>query len=233
MFRTTLTGLDRKRLRLWLAVFFLALLVPTSVLIWHAYSQLKWEAFHQHRLQAEELAKRIDRRFVRLIDQEGARSFADYSFLVVVGDPAANFVQRSPLSVYPATFAIPGLIGYFQVDAQGTFTPPLLPERGAAPDAYGIPAEELSARLALQRRIQTILNENRLATAGEAGRPPSGRLAVELLAGPCLAPAAEDGRGIGRAGTPGKRTPRRYGACRGTGAGSGRLRPTQRVIRAA
>ena len=102
MFRASLTGLDRKRLRLWLAVFFLALAMPTGVLIWHAYGQLKWEAFHQHRLLAEELVARTDGRLVELINEEEARSFADYGFLVVMGDPSANFVQRSPLSAYPS-----------------------------------------------------------------------------------------------------------------------------------
>src|SRR5919106_4213016 len=121
MFRASLTtGLDRKRLRLWLTLFFLALAMPTGILIHQAYSQLKWEAFHQHRVLAEELAARIDGRFIQLINDEEARSFTDYAFLVVAGDPSANFVQRSPLSAYPGASAIPGLIGYFQVDPQGT-----------------------------------------------------------------------------------------------------------------
>ena len=97
-----LTGLDRNRLRLWLALFFVALAVPTAVLIHQAYSQLKWEAFHQHQVLAEELAARIDARYAQLIDAEEARSFSDYAFLVVAGDPAAGFVQRSPLSAYPS-----------------------------------------------------------------------------------------------------------------------------------
>ena len=98
MLRTSLTGLDRKRLRLWLSVFFLALAVPTGILVYQAYSQLKWEAFHQYRVLAEELAERIDTRIIQLINAEEARSFADYAFLNVAGDPAASFLQRPPLS---------------------------------------------------------------------------------------------------------------------------------------
>ena len=64
--------------------------------------------------------------------------------LVVMGDPSANFVQRSPLSAYPSASSIPGLIGYFQVDAQGAFTTPLLPGPEAVPAAYGISTEELA-----------------------------------------------------------------------------------------
>ena len=93
-----ITGFDEGRLRNFIALFFLALAVPTAVLIWQAYSQLKWEAFHQYRGVAEELTGRIDTRLNDMIRTSDARSFADYTFLVVTGDPSANFVQRSPLS---------------------------------------------------------------------------------------------------------------------------------------
>ena len=37
-------------------------------------------------------------------------------------------MQRSPLSAFPVESAVPGVIGYFQVDAAGTLTTPLLPD---------------------------------------------------------------------------------------------------------
>jgi signal transduction histidine kinase len=169
--------MDRKTLRLWLALFFLALAVPTTILIKQAYSQLKWEAFHQHRLLAEELAGRIDKRLVELIDAEEARAFTDYVFLVVTGDPSANFLQRSPLSTYPVTTGIPGLIGYFQVDTTGTFSTPLLPKAGTSPEAYGISKSELEQRQALAVKIRDILSENRLVQRGETR---SGELNVSV-----------------------------------------------------
>ncbi len=173
---TRLTGLDHNRLRLWLALFFVALAVPTAVLIHQAYGQLKWEAFHQHQVLAEELAARIDARYAQLIDAEEARSFSDYAFLVVAGDPAAGFVQRSPLSAYPLQSGLPGLIGYFQVDTQGGFSTPLLPQTGVAADDFGIGAAELDQRRALAARLQRILSDNRLVQSGAlAGtRPPAG-----------------------------------------------------------
>ncbi|HLF98027.1 MAG TPA: HAMP domain-containing sensor histidine kinase [Methylococcaceae bacterium] len=162
MARSAFAGLDRRRLRLWLALFFLALAVPTALLIRQAYSQLKWEAFHQYRGLAEELAARIDGRLIELINGEEARSFTDYSFLVVAGDPTANFLQRSPLSVYPLAAGVPGLIGYFQVDAQGRLSTPLLPASATEAAGYGVAAQELLERQALQQRILDILAENRL-----------------------------------------------------------------------
>ncbi len=165
-------GFDKRRLRLLLALFFLALAVPAAVLILEAFSQLKWEAVHRHRELAAELTARIDSELTAVIDAEEARSFADYGFLVVSGDPASSFVQRSPLSAYPVASPIPGLIGYFQIDAEGEFTTPLIPETGVAPVSYGIPPAEFAQRLELNNRIHDVLVDNRLigprAVAGEA-----------------------------------------------------------------
>jgi signal transduction histidine kinase len=181
MFSTSLSGLDRKKLRRWLAVFFLALAIPTGILVYQAYSQLKWEAFHQHRVLAEELAARIDARIVQLINTEEARSFADYAFLNVAGDPAASFLQRSPLSAYPHASSIPGLVGYFQVGAQGEFTTPLVPPTGTVASTYGISAGELEQRLALQQQLEQILSRNRLVQDSTAGKATSGETAADAL----------------------------------------------------
>ncbi|MDH3871553.1 MAG: sensor histidine kinase, partial [Gammaproteobacteria bacterium] len=188
--QTVLTGLDRKRLRRWLALFFLALAIPAGILVYQAYSQLKWEAFHQHRVLAEELAARIDKRYHQLLEVEETHRFSDYAFLIIAGDPAASFVQRSPLSDYPVSSAIPGLIGHFQVDAEGGFSTPLLPQAGVVPAAYGISAQELDRRLMLAGRMQQILGRNRLvrdaesdAAGGKAAYVPSGMRSDSLATG--------------------------------------------------
>ncbi|MGD8589797.1 MAG: hypothetical protein PVG22_13310, partial [Chromatiales bacterium] len=166
-----LTGLDKQRLRWWLGLFFLALAIPTAILIVKAYHELKWETFHQYRLQAEELAARIDDRLTRLINTEEARPFTDYTFLNVAGNSTANFLQRSPLSTYPVASDIPGLIGYFQVDAQGELSTPLLPQSAVSPATYGLSEQELLQRKQLAEHIQQILSENRLvqSTTTEGG----------------------------------------------------------------
>jgi len=160
--RTLIKGYDRSRLRNLLTLFFLALAIPTAVLVWQAYDQLKWEAFHQHRGMAEELTNRIDTRLAELIATADARSFADYGFLIVTGDPSANFVQRSPLSTYPVTEDLPGVLGYFQVDTEGVFTTPLLPADGSDPMQLGIGQGEYMNRLALVQQIQAVLTKNSL-----------------------------------------------------------------------
>jgi signal transduction histidine kinase len=157
-----ITGFDRGRLRYFIALFFLALAVPTAGLIWQAYSQLKWEAYHQYRGVAEELTGRIDTRLNGMIRTTDARSFADYTFLVVTGDPSANFVQRSPLSTFPVAEDLPGVLGYFQVDNDGTFSTPILPPEGTDAASLGIGADEYADRLILAQEIQSVLADNRL-----------------------------------------------------------------------
>jgi len=150
------------KLGLVLGLFFLALSVPSVILVSQAYSQLKWEAFYQHRTLAEELSVRINRRFNQLITTEESRAFGDYSFLVVSGAPEANYLQPSPLSRYPVTTDFPGLLGYFQIDAEGQFTTPLLPQPATQAASYGIPTPEIAERQNLQAQIFRILRDNQL-----------------------------------------------------------------------
>jgi signal transduction histidine kinase len=159
--------LDERRIRYLLAAFFVALAVPAVLLIAQAYSQLKWEAFRSTQVLAEDLAVRVDADLRTAVAAEEARSFGDYAFLVVEGDAAANFVQRSPLSAFPVVSAIPGALGYFQVDAQGRLTTPLLPETGVDAATYGITADEQAARLTLAATIREVLAQNRLVERAE------------------------------------------------------------------
>ena len=174
MLRNKLTGLNKTILRRWLFVFFLALAIPTAILIQQSYSRLKWETFHQHQLMAEELAKRIDQQFQQLIDTEQQRPFTDYAFLNVVGEVEARFFQRSPLSQYPIESKIPGLIGYFQVDSAGKLMTPVMPELQEDASSYGISDLELTQRQALQDKIQTILSQNKLVKNDAVSRRKSG-----------------------------------------------------------
>lgn len=160
--KTLFKGHDRIRLRNLLGLFFLALAIPTAILIWQAYKQLKWEAFHQHRGLAEELTRRIDTRLTDLIGKADARSFADYRFLIVSGDPDASFLQRSPLSSFPIATDLPGVIGYFQVDTNGIFSTPLLPAEVSDYERLGVGPDEYRNRMLLADDIQAVLTENRL-----------------------------------------------------------------------
>jgi len=159
--------LDSKRLRRWLTVFFLTIAVPSTILVYQAYTQLKWEAFHLHSGLADELANRIDARLLELIKTEEQRPFTAYSFLNVAGDKG-GFLQRSPLSAYPVSSSINGIIGYFQLDPRAGFSTPLLPQNGNNLQAYGIDKQEYTQRRAVQDRLYAILSQNKLIHTGPA-----------------------------------------------------------------
>jgi hypothetical protein len=165
--------LDERRVRVLLAAFFVALAIPAVALIAQAYSQLKWESFRVNQQLAEDVVTRVDTELRSAVSAEGARSFGDYAFLVVAGDAAANFVQRSPLSALPVTSPLPGVLGYFQVDADGKLSTPLLPGDGVDPAAYGISAEEQQARAALAAQIGEVLVENSLVAPSSTAAPPA------------------------------------------------------------
>ena len=176
MLKNTLTGLDKKKLRRWLLLFFFALVIPTAILIQQSYSRLKWETFHQHQSMANELSDRIDSELLRLIEIEEQRSFTDYSFLNIAGDPKANLLQRSPLSNYPIESEIAGMIGYFQIDNEGKLRTPLLPESiklDTKGDIYGIADKDLALRTELQTKIHQILSRNSLVKASPATSQPA------------------------------------------------------------
>jgi signal transduction histidine kinase len=201
MRRGALGRFDERKLKLVLVAFCLALAVPAAVLIAQAYGQLKWQAFRSTQVAAEELAGRIDNALRTAVAAEDARSFGAYSFLVVEGDAAANFVQRSPLSAFPITSAVPGVLGYFQIDAAGRLTTPLLPDAGVAASSYGITAAEEAARAQRVAELRDLLARNQLVRGSrdEPAAAPVQRerdlssLRDELPASVSIAPSAQAG----------------------------------------
>ncbi|MEO0575694.1 MAG: HAMP domain-containing sensor histidine kinase [Pseudomonadota bacterium] len=181
-------SVDKSRLRRSLSLFFLALAVPTVILIWQAYGQLKWAAFHQHQTDAQELTSRIDARLSTLIETADSRSFADYGFLVVSGDPSANFVQRSPLSSFPVSPDVPGVLGYFQIDSEGSFSTPMLPSARTDASTLGIAPQEREARLIAARQLQAILADNQLVRFATTAEQDAERVERERRDGSAATP---------------------------------------------
>ena len=161
--RRSRPSLSRARLATMLGLLFLALAAPTAVLLMQAQRQIKFESFYQYRTLADELGLRIDAELQRMIAAEEARGYADYRFVVVAGDPAtSNFLQRSPLARFPVQAEIPGVIGYFQVGADGAFSTPTVPEDLSDPAHWGLDASELAQRTALRDRLLDVLRRNQL-----------------------------------------------------------------------
>jgi signal transduction histidine kinase len=159
---------SKRKTRLIFIAFFFVLAVPSVVLSFQAYQQLRWQNLHQVRQVALEFAQRVDNTLRQAIVQEEARSDTDYTFFVLAGTPEARFVQRSELSKFPVNSDLQGLIGYFQIDETGNFSSPLLPsayvQSEVVPSLYGISKEENQQRLQLEQRLKQILSDNQLVT---------------------------------------------------------------------
>jgi len=207
--------MTQRRLTMLLVLFFVALALPTSILVYQAYGQLKWEAFYQHQRLARELTLRIDDGFRDLIEREENRPISDYEFLNVTGTESAAFLQRSPLSQFPLEVEVPGLLGYFQVDAAGKLRTPIVPEANAS--SYGISASDLQQREQQEGRIRAILDQNRLVGKSDIAAAPATigeiiaeeEVAEEQVDSPALATelysissgiAMDDGEAQGQAG---------------------------------
>jgi signal transduction histidine kinase len=202
-------GLNRTRLRWVLGLLFVALALPSAVLIVQTQRQLKFEALHQQRELAAELAARVDAQLRRLVADEEARSHADYAFLTVAGDGAdAAVLQRSPLARLPVPSDWPGLLGWFQIDPDGSFSTPLLPGDAADAAALGLLPDDVLARTGLRDRLLDVLASNRLAERRRISEP-SDMVTPKPIAG--MAPAVD--AGMERAGA-GSARPGRADAAR-------------------
>jgi len=176
--------MTQRRLRLMLVFFFLALAIPTAILVYQAYGQLKWEAFYQHQRLARELSRRIDSGFRDLIEREEKRPISDYEFLNVTGSDDTAFLQRSPLSEFPRQADTPGLLGYFQVDGSGRLRTPIVPAANAS--NYGISSVELQQREQQEGRIRGILDQNRLVGKSDVAAAPLAVPTAESAPAPAL-----------------------------------------------
>lgn len=138
---------QKNRLRWSIVLFMIVLAVPLVVLIQHTFSQLQWETLHQNRLQAEALSARIDQRLQQFIEIEEKRSIGEYRFLSVTGNTNNAYIQRSPLSQLPLTTDVPGIVGYFQLDADNQLTTPMTPNNRTQALQYGLSSDEYQQRL--------------------------------------------------------------------------------------
>lgn len=152
----------KKRLIFWLLVFFIGISLPVYFLLDKVYSQLENETWYNQRNQAELLVERIERQLLEKLQPEQDRPIAEYSFFNVLENPLLQSatVNFSPLSAIPPKSDIPGLIGYFQVDPDGSFHIPALPEFNAQLDdnlQSGLSPDALATRIELKEKLRGLL----------------------------------------------------------------------------
>jgi len=158
-------GKAKKRLVLWLLVFFIGISLPVYFLLHKVYSQLENETWYTQCNQAELLVERIERQLLEKLQPEQDRPIAEYSFFNVLENSLlqSTTVNFSPLSAVPPKSDMPGLIGYFQVDPDGSFHIPALPELNAQLQTNlqsGLSADALATRIALKEKLRSLLAFN-------------------------------------------------------------------------
>lgn len=126
---------EQSKLRVLLFTLWLLLLLPTLFLGYQTYQRLQFEALHQYRTLAETLTDGIATSLGLAMQQESARRPAEYKF--ALGE------ARSPLASLTPTSGLPGILGYFQVDAQGELSSPVMP---VGAQRVGVSIEELALR---------------------------------------------------------------------------------------
>jgi two-component system, OmpR family, phosphate regulon sensor histidine kinase PhoR len=146
-----------KRLRWLLSLLFLTLAIPAGLLIRQGFAQIELAEFRRQQLIAEDLVRSIDTRLATAISVENARPATDFDY-AVTSEGAGNIVQLSPLSSLDAANAFPGTVGYFQVDAAGQLSTPLLP----ATAREAVPEDVRQAKTSVEEELADVLEANRL-----------------------------------------------------------------------
>jgi hypothetical protein len=157
-------GQAMRRLRLLLCASLLCVALPLTLLLSRVYQYLAQEVFYQYRSAAEEVVKQVNQRLGDILQGEELRPFDEYSFLKVTANPLFknSAIIASPLSELPPQSAVPGVVGYFQINPDGSLNSPVLPdldeaELAANAERFGFGSSELARRLALRSRIEEIL----------------------------------------------------------------------------
>ena len=110
-----------RRLRLLLCASLLCVALPLTLLLSRVYQYLTQEMFYQYRSTAEEVVKQVNQRLGDILQGEELRPFDEYSFLKVTANPLFknSAIIASPLELPPQS-AVPGVIGCFQINPDGS-----------------------------------------------------------------------------------------------------------------
>ncbi len=143
-----------KRLRFYFALFFILLAVPVVILLSHTYSNLEQESFFLYRRTAESLMATVYQRLQENLLVEEQRPYTHYRYIHVADRavPQQEGLNLSPLADFPVQSGIPGILGYFQIDPDGSFHSPLLPDEDP-----GIPVPLREEREEMRDKLATLL----------------------------------------------------------------------------
>lgn len=174
----------RTKLRIILVSFALALFGSLALLTSYMFDELQADVRDRSIAQARELLNQINSRLRDILKVEEARPVDDYSFLRQAQNSLlpVEAIAFSPLAVLPPKAEIPGLIGYFQIGADGVISSPLLPEvdRATILKNSGLFAgDEIETRTAIFKEVQDIVRRAGLTVGSLPNSIEAHRSALE------------------------------------------------------
>jgi len=181
------------RVRVVLVALAIALTVGVGLILERGLEGVRAAEALQHEIVAERVFDELEGELSAFISREEARPFLHWRFLYLPeGQAGANAYVRSPLSTPPAE---PWIVGYFQLDPDGSFSTPLVPRNPSLAESTGwtetSTANELAERL--ERLTEVVARPDplpdRLASKTVSAKPlqesapPETSAATEALAG--------------------------------------------------
>ena len=154
------------KLRIYFVAFFLLLAIPLGLLLRRTYSSLEQESFFFYRRAAESVLFNVGETLLGSLQTEENRPYTQYRYVHVADDPVPEQagLNLSPLATFPVESEIPGILGYFQIDPDGSFQTPLLPDAEQHP---GLTVPRRAEREALQTRLASLIVDQRPSLALE------------------------------------------------------------------
>ena len=147
-----------KNLKNLFILFFIAITIPSGVLIWRVWQQLETESQLFATEKAASLIQIVNKKIAANIETENNRSFLHYRFIISTRMGSEEKITLSPLSEYPTKSAFSGLVGYFQIDPDSSIHTPLVPEGPLANLEFPYRQERLSTK----QKIETLIRQSDL-----------------------------------------------------------------------
>jgi two-component system, OmpR family, phosphate regulon sensor histidine kinase PhoR len=119
------------------------------------------------------LVNRLNERVYEMLKPEAERPFDHYSFWSVPQNALVpeDTLNVSPLAQLALKTTVPGVIGYFQIDPDGSFHSPVLPELNlngvSGRQDTPLSHDEVNRRVGLKAKLHALLNQGGASLAEE------------------------------------------------------------------
>ncbi len=120
-----------QRVRIVFTALAFVLLVPLALLIQRALSSERAEQERSHETVAERVFDELERELTLFLRREEERPFEHYRYFILPSNALSSALEleRSPLAELPTD---PFVVGYFQIEPDGSVTSPLRPDGSEA-----------------------------------------------------------------------------------------------------